>query len=104
MKYVNILSAGLLLLATACEKDIPKFSDPECLLNFYYGQSATTETVTDDLRRGSYSFRLNATEDQTVDTVWLEVTTMGMLSSENRPVQLEQVMLGGDTINAEAGI
>lgn len=104
MKYVNILSAGLLLLATACEKDIPKFSDPECLLNFYYGQSATTETVTDDLRWGSYSFRLNATEDQTVDTVWLEVTTMGMLSSENRPVQLEQVMLGGDTINAEAGV
>ena len=29
---------------------------------------------------------------------------MGMLSSENRPVQLEQVMLGGDTINAEAGV
>ena len=58
MKYLNILSAGLLLLATACEKDIPKFSDPECLLNFYYGQDVTTEDVTDAMRAGSYSFRI----------------------------------------------
>ena len=104
MKYLNILSAGLLLLATACEKDIPKFSDPECLLNFYYGQDVTTEGVTDAMRAGSYSFRLNASEDQTIDTFWVEVRTMGTLSSENRPVQLEQIMLGGDTLNAEAGV
>ena len=104
MKYLNILSAGLLLLATACEKDIPKFSAPECLLNFYYGQDVTTEAVTDAMRAGSYSFRLNASEDQTIDTFWVEVRTMGTLSSENRPVQLEQIMLGGDTLNAEAGV
>lgn len=46
MKLLNLLYAGgLLLLVTACEKDLPVFSDGECMLNFNYGDNLTTAGV-----------------------------------------------------------
>ena len=75
MKLFNILyAAGLLLLAAACEKDLPTFSDDEGFLIFNYGAGKKTgdATVSESDRRGSYSFLLNAAEEQTRDTVWLK--------------------------------
>lgn len=43
MKLFNILyAAGLLLLAAACEKDLPTFSDDEGFLIFNYGAGKKT--------------------------------------------------------------
>ena len=89
MKLFNILyAAGLLLLAAACEKDLPTFSDDEGFLIFNYGAGKKTgdATVSESDRRGSYSFLLNAAEEQTRDTVWLKVNTLGKLSPDCRPI------------------
>ena len=91
MKLFNILyAAGLLLLAAACEKDLPTFSDDEGFLIFNYGAGKKTgdATVSESDRRGSYSFLLNAAEEQTRDTVWLKVNTLGKLSPDCRPIAL----------------
>ncbi len=105
MKLLNLLYAGgLLLLVTACEKDLPVFSDGECMLNFNYGDNLTTAGVRPGMGVGSYSFKLNAQEGQMRDTVWLKVNTMGKLSKESRPialVQMEDTTQG--VINAVAG-
>ena len=105
MKLSNLLYAGgLLLLATACEKDLPKFSDEECMLTFHYGDGLTTAGVKDGLGSRSHSFKLNSAEGQMRDTVWLRVNTMGKLSADSRPLALMQVE---DTtqgvVNAVAG-
>lgn len=103
MKYLNLLyAAGLLFLATACEKEIPKYSETDCRLNFYFGDDLTTANVQESMKKGSHSFKLNSAEGQMRDTVWLEVVTMGKLSAQNRPVALEQIELT-DTLNAVPG-
>lgn len=103
MKRLNIwLCSMLLLCTTACEKDLPVFDDPECLLNFNYGSQLSTEEVTEMMRNGSHSFKLKTPEGQSSDTVWLDVDIMGRLSAENRPLALQQVMVEG-TKNAIAG-
>lgn len=103
MKYLNLLyAAGLLLLATACEKDLPKFSDEEGLLIFYYGDNLTTDQVTSKMGRGSHSFKLNSSEEQTRDTVWIKVNTIGKLSTNSRPLVLQQVP-EADVNNAVVG-
>ena len=59
MKRLNIwLCSMLLLCITACEKDLPVFEDPDCLLNFNYGSQLSTEEVTETMRNGSHSFKL----------------------------------------------
>lgn len=104
MKYLNIfMLVCFLLLTAACEKDLPRFDDEECFLNFDYGRDLTTEEVTALMSFGSYSFILNSGEGQHIDTVWLKVNTMGKLSADGRPLALEQVMIA-DTSNAVAGI
>ncbi len=91
MKLSNLLYAGgLLLLATACEKDLPEFSDEVCMLNFYYGDNLTTAGVKAGMGVGSHSFKLNSAEGQMRDTVWLKVNTMGKLSDDSRPLALMQ--------------
>lgn len=105
MKLSNVLYAGaLFLLATACEKDLPEFSDGEGRLMFYYGKNLTTAGVQPGMGLGSHSFKLNSREGQLQDTVWLKLNTMGKLSGENRPLALMQLQ---DTtrgvLNAVAG-
>ena len=71
MKRLNIwLCSMLLLCITACEKDLPVFEDPDCLLNFNYGSKLSTEEVTEMMRNGSHSFKLKTPEGQLSDTVW----------------------------------
>ncbi len=107
MKLFNILyAAGLLLLTAACEKDLPVFSDDEGFLIFNYGAGKKTDdaTVSENDRRGSYSFLLNAAEEQICDTVWLKVNTLGKLSSDSRPIALVQVEdTNRNVMNAVAG-
>ena len=96
MKRLNIwLCSMLLLCITACEKDLPVFEDPDCLLNFNYGSQLSTEEVTEMMRNGSHSFKLKTPEGQLSDTVWLDVDIMGKLSAEDRPLALQQVMVEG---------
>lgn len=105
MKLSNLLYAGgLLLLVTACEKDLPVFSDGECMLTFHYGDNLTTAGVRPGMGKGSHSFKLNSAEGQMRDTVWLKVNTMGKLSADDRPLalmQLEDTTKG--VVNAIAG-
>lgn len=107
MKLFNILyAAGLLLLATACEKELPTFLDDECFLIFNYGAGKKTGNVniSENDRRGSYSFLMNAAEEQTRDTVWLKVNTLGKLSPDSRPLALIQVEdTNRNVVNAVAG-
>ena len=102
MKRLNIWLCSMLLCITACEKDLPVFEDPDCLLNFNYGSQLSTEEVTEMMRNGSHSFKLKTPEGQLSDTVWLDVDIMGKLSAEDRPLALQQVMVEG-TKNAVAG-
>ncbi len=65
MKLSNLLYAGgLVLLATACEKELPKFSDEECMLTFHYGDGLTTAGVKDGMGRGSHSFKFCGRTDE----------------------------------------
>lgn len=107
MKLFNLLYVtGLLLLATACEKELPTFSDDEGFLIFNYGANKKTgdATVSENDRRRSYSFLINAAEEQTRDTVWLKVNTLGKLSPDSRPLALVQVEdTNRNVVNAVAG-
>ena len=62
MKRLNIWLCSMLLCITACEKDLPVFEDPDCLLNFNYGSQLSTEEVTEMMRNGSHSFKLKTPE------------------------------------------
>lgn len=104
MKHLIIwMSLALLLCTAACEKNLPVFGDDESLLNFYYGHSVTTAEVTDAMRTGSHSFKLNSAEEQLTDTIWLTVNTMGKLSTNDRPLALQQITVE-EASNAVAGI
>ena len=97
MKYINnILVAGALIFGlSACEKDLPEYETTVCQLNFKYGTTdISTDKVTDEMREGAHSFKLNSGIGVNVDTVWVRVATMGYLSDEARPFELEQVMTG----------
>ena len=97
MKYINnILIAGALIFGlVACEKDLPEYETTVCQLNFKYRTTdISTEEVTDDMRVGSHSFKLNSGIGVNIDTVWVRVATMGYLSKEDRPFEFEQVMTG----------
>ena len=90
-----------ILTLTSCEKDLSVYKSDVSQLNFKYSdRELTTGTVTEDMRKVSYSFVLNAKEGVTVDTVWLNVTTMGYLSDKKRGFELKQIILE-DEENAE---
>lgn len=94
------------MLAAACEQELPTFSDDECFLIFNYGAGKKTgdATVSENDRRRSYSFLLNAAEEQIRDTVWLKINTLGKLSPDSRPIALVQVEdTNRNVINAVAG-
>lgn len=101
-----ILAITLLSPAfTACEEELPTYSDTEARLNFmYYDYSGELITNSDDfenlkeiLPHTYYSFitsSIEAGEELQTDTVWFEVGTMGFLSGEARTVELEQIPEG----------
>lgn len=104
-QFINILLLGFLLLGmNSCEKDLPVYNTLDCWLNFVYyksdGSILGTEEVTDEMRYASYSF-VYVGEDVEIDTVWFEISTMGFVSGEDRPLELEQILTGEN--DAESG-
>lgn len=99
-QLINILTGSLFLFGmSSCEKDLPVYETPDCWLNFVYyssydGSVLGTEEVTDEMRYASYSF-VYVGEEVEVDTVWFEISTMGFVSDEDRPLELEQIQTGG---------
>lgn len=89
-KILHIILGGFLLGATAaCEKDLPVYNYPENMLNFdldIFWQTGEAKEVT-------YSF-VYEDPNVTVDTVWVTVETMGFLSNQDRPFELQQVASG----------
>lgn len=84
-KIFAFLFALMLLTAfSACEQDLPTYSDPQARLNFDYTQYASGVV--------NYSFVFS--KGKTKDTVWIQLNTMGKLSNEDRPFELQQITSG----------
>lgn len=79
------IAAFLPMLFAACEEDLPTYDDPQAYLNFNYNSNNTDSVV-------NYSFVYSGGKER--DTVWLTVTTMGQLSSQDRTFEIRQVMTG----------
>ena len=105
-QLINILIGCLFLFGmSSCEKDLPVYETPDCWLNFVYyssydGSVLGTEEVTDEMRYASYSF-VYVGEEVEVDTVWFEISTMGFVSDEDRPLELEQIQTGKNDAKAD---
>ncbi len=78
-----------LLANVSCEKDLQVFDDPTCRLNFYYDNLETTKDFKYEYTQGSFSFIYKG--DVAQDTVWVEMESMGKLSDQDRPIELEQM-------------
>lgn len=100
---LGIFLAGCCLLAfTACEKDLQPYNTPGAWLNFAFRESSgdlitSSEGLYDEIYDTYYSFALQSATtgtDITQDTVWVEVSTMGFLSEQDRQVELLQVVTG----------
>ena len=100
---LGIFLAGCCLLAfTACEKDLQPYNTPGAWLNFAFRESSgdlitSSEGLYDEIYDTYYSFALQSATtgtDITQDTVWIEVSTMGFLSDQDRQVELQQVVTG----------
>jgi hypothetical protein len=110
MKQSKLWIGCLLLLwgAASCENALPLYETPDCRLNFVYikpsdGTSAfNASDITAAMRENSYSF-VYAGSDVEIDTIWFQVTTMGFLSDQDRPIALMQIMAyAADTVDATA--
>lgn len=99
--YRIVTGCVLVILVVSCKKDYSFFESSDCYLNFKY-EGATSEDITDEISTTSYSF-VYAGEDVKVDTIWFEVTTLGFLSSEERPFVLKQFPVEG-VDNAVPGV
>jgi hypothetical protein len=78
--------ALVLALFTGCEEDLPKYSDSQGYLGFVYDNSADSIL--------NYSFVYSGGKE--MDTVWIEVQTVGFLSDQDRPYTVKQVTTGNN--------
>lgn len=87
-----IMSLITMSFLSSCEKDLEVYDTKTCWLNFYFDVDNSEDMyAADSLKiKTSYSF-VYAGEGTTQDTVWVEVETMGFLSGQDRPFELEQV-------------
>ena len=86
MKKINKYIQWLLPIfgLFACEDDMDVYNSPDNRLNFVYELNTMADTVIP--RTFVYEG-----EDRVLDTVWLEVVTMGFVEDYDRPFTLEQV-------------
>ncbi len=70
------------------------------VLQSFDGSVLETEEVTDEMRYASYSF-VYVGDEVEVDTVWFEISTMGFVSDEDRPLELEQIQTGKNDAKAD---
>ena len=111
-KLFNIFTvAALLLFSVSCEKDPEPYDVPDCRLNFIYlsyyqDKILSTEEVKRDLKADynvtSYSFVYSG--DAQRDTLWFKIGTMGFLSDEDRPLELQQFIADDTLENARPGV
>ena len=102
-RFMHIaLACACLPAITSCEKDLTPTVIEDARLNFTYydyqnEEITNSESVKDEMKETSYSFALKSAslgEELQSDTVWFEVSTMGRLSDQNRPVELQQITTG----------
>lgn len=98
--YIPLACASLMFISS-CEQDLDPIVINDAMLNFVYydysNNKVTSENIEDYMLETTYSFSLRSAtlgKELTSDTVWFEVSTMGRLSDQNRPVELEQIMTG----------
>lgn len=85
-KSIYIVFLAFAALLTACEQDLPTYSDTTGRLYFkhtYFKDSLT-----------SYSFAYH--DDVPFDTVWVTVQNLGFIVDHDRSFELQQVMTGTD--------
>lgn len=91
MKIKTIIAslaiAAAMPIFTSCEKDLEMYSTETCRLNFYYSSSDYKY----EYSQGSYSFLNAADQSITVDTVWVEVESMGFVRDYDRKITLQQI-------------
>lgn len=80
--FLSVLTLTFVL--ASCEQDLPTYSDPQARLNFDYTQNTGG--------RFNYSFVFSNGKQR--DTVWIQLNTMGRLSGEDRPFELQQIETG----------
>lgn len=100
-RFIYIMCSMLLVVATACEKDLELYDTQDCRLNFYYDWTPEDGTWNEDWTKTVYSFVYGGS-DKEEHTVYLTVETMGFVSEQDRVFELEQVMTGIN--DAQAGI
>lgn len=84
-KIISFLSVFALAFSLAgCEQDLPTYSDSQARLNFDYTQYSGG--------RVNYSFLFSGGKQR--DTIWIQLNTMGFLSDEDRPFELQQIATG----------
>jgi len=86
-KIIYFISAVLAIVTfTACEQDLPVYNDETARLNFVYETDERSDTT--------YNYSFVYHKQVSRDTVWMEVETMGFLSSKDRYYTLYQVATG----------
>lgn len=91
--FFSIIAAVAMLSMTSCEKDLETYSTETCRLNFYYNDNQKSY-FSAAMTESSYSF-IYAANDVTVDTVWVEVESMGFVRDYDRRIALVQVDTAG---------
>lgn len=84
----TMILGGVLLAATACDKDLELYDTEDCWLNFSYSENSGSLVPSES----SYSF-VYAGSDVTADTIWVEITTMGFVYDTPRTISVEQVQV-----------
>ncbi|MBQ8501116.1 MAG: DUF4843 domain-containing protein [Bacteroides sp.] len=87
--FHTMICGFLLGLSASCEKDLPVYDYADSMLNF--DLQISSETQEPELTSYSFVYVDEAVEE---DTVWVTVKTMGFLSDQDRPIELEQVKSG----------
>ncbi len=85
-KTIYIALLAIIALLSACEQDLPVYSDTTSRL--YFKKAYLSDSLT------SYSFSYHG--DVTSDTVWVTVQNLGFIANHDRSFELEQVMTGTD--------
>ncbi len=85
-KTIYLALLAVIALLSACEQDLPVYSDTTGRL--YFKNTYRSDTLT------SYSFAYHG--DVTSDTVWLTLQNLGFIANHDRAFELQQVMTGKD--------
>ena len=98
-KIAYILKISSLLWMASCQMDLTPYSESVDRLDFVYEAGDWAEEEADSTINYTFAY---LPQNWTVDTIWLEVETIGYVKDYDRSVTLKQIPAGG--IDAEAGV